>query len=332
MGQKHLQYGWDAMGERDPLARDQVEHDVGRILARIDLLEAKGSCDIRQAPGMNMEHGRGRHVHVAGIEPTVTAAGDRVAQSQRMQDELAVAEIDAFGEAGRTGGVERCRARVVVKVGEGVARVGAGEQRLVVGHERQPRLRLLAELELVDPDERLHTLDAIPNVFEDRQEFAVHQDDVVAGVIDGVENLLGGKPHVDSVQGGAHHGHGKEAFEIAVAVEVHDRHGVAGLNAELGQAAGQSANSLAEDAIAVARLRPIDDLLLGRAGERRLQQVLDQQCTGMGRSAPLDQVRDHKASRVFTRANVRFHVAAEERPMQPRSSLSIRACLREKAA
>ena len=129
----------------------------------------------------------------------------------------------------------------------------------------------------------------------------VHQDDVVAGVIDGVENLLGGKPHVDGVQGRAHHGHGKEAFEIAVAVEIHDRDGVAGLNPELGQAAGQSADSLAEDAIAVARVRAIDDLLLGGAGERRLQQVLDQQRRGMGRSATLDQVRDHKASRVFTR-------------------------------
>ena len=48
------------------------------------------------------------------------------------------------------------------------------------------------------------------------------------------------------------------------------------------EAAGQSAHSLAEDAIAMARVRAIDDLLLGGAGERRLQQMLDQQRRGMG--------------------------------------------------
>ncbi len=296
MGEDHLQDGRDAVGERDLLARDQLEHEVRRIFSEIDLLEAERRRDVRKAPRMHMKHGRNGHVHVAVVETAVSGAGDRIAQRHGMQHQLAMAEVDALGKPGGAGGVERGRPRVLVEVGENEIGVGAREQRFIVGRQRKRRLRTLAAI--VEQDERLHAFDSIPDFFEYGQELAVHQDDVVFGVVDGVENLLGRKAHVDGVKGGAHHGNGKEAFKVSVAVQIHDPHGVPGLSSELGEPACQSADAVAEVAVAKARLRAINDFLLGGADERRVQQVLDQQRTGVGCSAAFDQIC-HNASQVF---------------------------------
>src|SRR5262245_42867387 len=118
MGENHLQNGWDAVRECDLLARDQVEHEIGRIFPRIDLLESERRRHVGEAPGMNVEHGRYRHVHVAIVETAVAGAGDRVAQRKRMQRQLSMAEVNTLGKTGRAGGVEGGRPRVLVEVGE----------------------------------------------------------------------------------------------------------------------------------------------------------------------------------------------------------------------
>jgi hypothetical protein len=68
--------------------------------------------------------------------------------------------------------------------------------------------------------------------FRERQELGVDENDIVFGVIDRIENLLRGDAHVNRMQDRAHHRHRKEAFEVAVAVPVHDRNGGPGLDAE----------------------------------------------------------------------------------------------------
>ncbi len=110
----------------------------------------------------------------------------------------------------------------------------------------------------------------------------MHEDDVVLGVIDGVENLLRRQAHVDGVQHRAHHGHGEEAFEIAMAVPVHHRHRVAWPDAQIGERAGETADALSQGRVVVAAFVGVDDLLVRRGGERRVQELADQQRIGIG--------------------------------------------------
>src|SRR5262249_3408314 len=72
------------------------------------------------------------------------------------------------------------------------------------------------------------------------------------------------------------------------------RHGVAGLNSELGQAACQFPDTVPEKAVGEARLRAINDFLRRGAGERRVEQVFDQQRARICCGATFDQVR-HKS-------------------------------------
>ncbi|SAL88219.1 hypothetical protein AWB67_07553 [Caballeronia terrestris] len=68
-----------------------------------------------------------------------------------------------------------------------------------------------------------------------------------------------------------------------MAVPVHHRDGGAVLRAELREAAGQARDALAERAVGHALVATVDDLLIGRLGERCVQQMLDQQRIGISR-------------------------------------------------
>ena len=77
-------------------------------------------------------------------------------------------------------------------------------------------------------------------------------DEIVGlGMIERIEDLLGRQPDVNGVQDRAQHGHGKEAFEIAVAVPIHHRHRVARLDPQSGQGTCQPVDPLAQVAIGV---------------------------------------------------------------------------------
>jgi hypothetical protein len=77
------------------------------------------------------------------------------------------------------------------------------------------------------------------DALQQRQEQGVDENHVGGGVIDRVQHLLGGDPHVHRMEHRAHHRHREEAFEIPVAVPVHDRDGGSGLDAERVERAGK---------------------------------------------------------------------------------------------
>jgi hypothetical protein len=108
-------------------------------------------------------------------------------------------------------------------------------------------------------------------------ELAVDQHEAVLGVVHGVEDLLRRQAHVDGVDHRADHRNGEHAFQVTVAVPVHHRHGVTGLDAGSRQHVGQPRNPLDQGRIAVAQLVAVDDFagfLVTGAGH---QQPFDQQ-------------------------------------------------------
>ena len=108
-------------------------------------------------------------------------------------------------------------------------------------------------------------------------ELAVDQHEAVLGVVHGVEDLFRRQAHVDGVDHRADHRDGEHAFQITMAVPVHHRHGIAGLDAGRRQHVGQPCDPFDQGRIAVAQLVAVNDLagfLITSAGH---QQPFDQQ-------------------------------------------------------
>ncbi|MNN23693.1 hypothetical protein D3C81_1370980 [compost metagenome] len=90
------------------------------------------------------------------------------------------------------------------------------------------------------------------------------------------------------MQHGADHRDGEHALKVTVAVPIHHRHGVAGLDPGLGEDVGQACHALGEGGVAVADAVAVDDLaglLIAAAGH---QQALYQQGIDVGVVGGLD--------------------------------------------
>ena len=109
------------------------------------------------------------------------------------------------------------------------------------------------------------------------------EQDLRACVIDRVSDLIVRQAHVDRLQDGTHHGNGEIAFQIAVTVPVHHGDGAAVPRAELAQPAGEPRDALAQRRVGHPHLSAIDDFLVRRLKEWRVEQLLDQQWIGVGR-------------------------------------------------
>ena len=164
-----------------------------------------------------------------------------------------MAVVDALGQPGRAGRVERRRARVLVELREGECRRRAPPASTRTRRRRRASSRGAAAPSLIS------TSFTPGRIFawiasEERQEFGVDEDHVVLGVVDRVEHLLGRDPDVHRVQHRAHHRHGEKAFEVAVAVPVHDGDGGARLDAQRVERRREAAHALAERRVRVAQL------------------------------------------------------------------------------
>jgi len=87
-------------------------------------------------------------------------------------------------------------------------------------------------------------------------------------MIHGIYELLRGQPDVNGMQDCAHHGHGKKAFKIPVAVPIQNSHGVAFLYPGFFQGTGQVMDPTIKGFIGMRNLIFINDFLLGRIGNR----------------------------------------------------------------
>ena len=304
-GQDHLQDGRDAVREGDPLGGDQLEDHRRLVHARVDLLDPEQGRDVRDAPGVHVEHGGERHVDVVRAHAHLGVVGpDRDGHGQRVQHELAVGEVDPLGVAGRAGGVEGGRARVLVEVREGEARGGPGEQRLVLGREGERAGRRFGRV--VDQDQRLDRGQLVAHGLQQREEVRIDEHDLRPGVVERVDDLLGREPPVDGLQRGAHAGDGEEALEVAVAVELHRGHDVAGGDPQAGEPVREPADPLVQRAVGDAGAVAVDDLALGGVRERRAEQLLQDQGVRIGLSRSVRLLRHDASLWVDVRLPLRF--------------------------
>jgi hypothetical protein len=209
---------------------------------------------------------------------------------QGVQHELPVAEIHTLREPRRPCRVERRGACVLVEVTELVAGGARREQLLVLGGDRERGCRPIGTVG--EKDVRLHGLDPVLDLLEHRQKIGVDQEDGGAGVVERIEDLLGGEPDVHRLEHRPHHGHGEVALEVPVAVPVHHGHGVPRLDAQQRERTGELADPLVQRPVVVALQVAVDDLLVRRRGQRGMEQVFDEQRIGVGRGRALDEVRD----------------------------------------
>ncbi len=293
--EQHVQDGGHAVGEGDPLPGLQSQQHLGLVTSRVDLLQAQHGGHVGQAPGMHVEHGGDGHVHIVPVQAALYRRGAEAGgRAHGVHHQLPVAEIDPLGQARGASGVEGGGLGVLVEVGEVVIGGGSGQQLFVLPGEGDGGLHLLRILMVaVDQDEGLDALQALRHGLQQRKELAVHQYHVGPGMVQGIQHLLRRQAHIHRLQHGAHHGHGEEAFQIAVAVPVHHGHRVTGLHPQGRQGVGQAADALLQGAVGVADAVPVDDFLVRCMGQGGVQQMLDQQRVGIGGRSGLDELDRH---------------------------------------
>ena len=169
-----------------------------------------------------------------------------------------------------------------------------GQQSFILANQRHVSLWLalvIAEQYVV-----MHGIDAALDRLKNWQEIAMYQDDVIFGVIDGIEDLIWRKTHIDGMEHGSDHRHGIEAFEVAVTVPVHNRNGISGLDAEFSEGVGETADPLAQGTIIEAQLVAVHNLLGGVVYDRISEQVFNQQRIGISRCGTFNQQIIHNYS------------------------------------
>ena len=292
--QQHLDDGGYTVGEGDLLGDQQFQQTGRLITTRVHLLHTHQGGHVGNAPGMHVEHGGNRHVDIVFIEATLTDPGHGVATGKGMQYQLTVGEVHTLGQPGGTGGVKGGGAGVFIQLGEIITGRRLGQQVLVLTGDGQ---RIAAfHAVVVEQNVGLHRLDAVLHRFQDRQEFAVHQDGVILGVVDGVEHLFRAEPHIHGVQYRPHHGNGEKRLQVTVGVPVHHRHGVAGLDALGCQGAGQTVYPLFKFPVGKIPIT-VGDGLLRRLAHAGFENAVDYQRRLHGGGGALDsEITAHSGS------------------------------------
>ena len=273
--------GGYAVGEGDLLGDDELEQHLRLVFARVDLLGAQHGAQVGDPPGVDVKHGRHGHVYIPGIKACLGLVGAQAGhESVSMQHDLAVAEVDALGQARRTGGIKSGGHGIFVEIGEFVIGRCRGQQTFVFTFQvhRGVRIRLTV-------GEQNDLLDGFHLVFyrgQQGQEVGIDQDDVVFGVVDRIDELFRRQADVDGVQHRTHHGDRKKALQVAVAVPVHHCHGVPLFYAQRFQGIGQALYPLVQFDVGVGHLVPVDDLPVREIGQRGAQDVFDQQGKTIG--------------------------------------------------
>ncbi len=208
-----------------------------------------------------MKHRRHRHVHRFTLDP------ERRGRGERVQHQLPVRERDAFWQTRRAGRVKDRRARVLVEVRERMGGVAPCDHVLVLPLARESGRK---RSRVARPDDLRDAGQLGANRIDDRQEFEIANKDACFRVVETIDELLFGKPHVDGLEDRADHRYGEVTLEITVTVPVHHRDGVTALYSQPAKRAAQPADPLAQHRVAEAP-PTVNNLRRGAVRQRREQ-------------------------------------------------------------
>ena len=199
----------------------------------------------------------------------------------RRRDDVALGEQvgaammidDALGISGRARGVvERDGVPLVLGHGPGIGRIAAGQELLIV----DPVERLAGDLELAlveGHEKRASPGEQRQGRLDDRGEFAIHDQGLGVGVIEGEGDDGGIETRVEGVEHAAGHRHAVMRLEHRRRVGKQDRHRIAAADAAIGEGRGKPARPGIELGIGKAKAAMNDGTPVGidrrRAREER---------------------------------------------------------------
>ena len=221
---------------------------------------------------MHMKQRGQRHVNIAMVQPAPARHRAKLRRKgQRVQHQLAVGIADPLWVTRGAGGIKQRRPGVFVEIGK-VDRVCHRHQRLILPGKAvgQRGIRPVGQ-----QDKFGRAGKAGDQRHQQWQKILMHQNGVITGMVDGVQDLFRRQPHVDGVQRRPRHRNGEETFQIAVAVIIHHRDGGAWPQPQPGQRATQTAETPVKGGIGHGMVA-VADRLIPACRQRGMQQLTDQ--------------------------------------------------------
>ena len=230
---------------------------------------------VRQAPGIDVEHGYHRQDDVAGGDVQRVRHTGRVA----VDEGAAVAVEYALRVTRRAGGVAQGRGRPFIEVRPlEIGRIGI-DQVLVTQRILQFRRRHVRLVGHEDP--ALHAGALVGDGLGQRHEGEVDEDVAILRMVDDVDDLLGEKARIDGMGYGAHAGHRVIGLQVAEAVPGQGGDPVVHPDAQGSQRVRQLAGAAVRVAVGVAVNaafhHPGNDFSVAVVAVRVLDQRRDQQ-------------------------------------------------------
>ena len=270
-------HGRHAGREGDALLLEQlVEAGAVEGHAREHQLRPDQGGRVGQAPGVDVEHRHHRQDHRARRN------AQRVGQRRGIgvQQRRAMVIEHALGIARGARGVAKRGSRTFIELRPFVSAGLVRDQLLV--DQQVGDLAVLGQMRAVGHGHDMaHRLELRQQLLDRRQEVEVDEEELILGVVDDVDDLLGEEPRVDGVADRAHAGDAVIELEMAVAVPGQGADAVARLDAEGEQGFGHLLRPGSGIAIGVAVDIALDpprhDLGVAVVQGGVLDELLDQQ-------------------------------------------------------
>src|SRR6185369_12228962 len=259
--EQHVKYRRHTVREGHLLFLKQLKEGVRDVTTRINLLYAEHCRHIGDPPGVDMEHRSDRHVDILPVKtPVPHGRSEHSQNTQRMEYQLSLAEIDPLWHPGSPGRIEGRGADVLVKILEIECGRRLRYELFVLAGKADCRYR--RGRFVIEQHKAPYRVHSSPDLLQNRQEFAVYQKKVVLGMIYRVKYLFRGKTDINRVKNRPYHRHCKEAFQITVGVPVHNGNRIARLDTQTGQQIGKSPDPLFQLPVSVTKRIAIDYLLV----------------------------------------------------------------------
>src|SRR5580704_406999 len=174
-----------------------------------------------------------------------------------MENKLSMTEVDTLRRPRCPGRVKGGGKRVLIEVREVVIGRSAVQQVLIFAGEC--KAAGLRHRSVRHDDQSLYLGQLVLDAFQRWYEFIVEEKYRRARVIDRIRDLFRRQPDIHRLQDSPHHWNGKVGLQESIAVPVEHADGVAGADAEPGEAGREPSDALAQLAIREALHVAIDD-------------------------------------------------------------------------